>query len=170
MIEKELIDKIRKRLKEIKAIRDLSSRDLRFRNWHASTINLLKALPPEFIADTNDFKKLAFTDTKYHRGKKFFNPVDDIQYREDLDLAVKILKKITSAKEEKETVKKQPAKKKTPARKELKRKPAERVVSTGRKKPDKKVKKTKSRSIAKKQPSPKIKKTSSAKTKKIKKK
>jgi hypothetical protein len=170
MIEKELLDKIKKRLNEIKVIRDLSSRDLRFKNWHASTINLLKALPPEFIADTNDFKKLAFTDTKYHRGKKFFNPGDDIRYREDLDLAVKILKKITSAKEERKTVKKQPSKKKILPGKEIKKKPAKRVVSTGRKKSDKKVKKTKSRSIAKKPPSTKIKKTSSAKTKKIKKK
>jgi hypothetical protein len=170
MIEKELLDKLKKRLKEIKVIRDLNSRDLRFKNWHASTVNLLKALPPDFIADTSDFRKLAFTDTKYHRGKKFFNPEDDIQYREDLDLAVKILKKITSAKEEKETPKKQPVKKKTPARKEIKRKPAARGISTGRKKKDKKVKKPRSSSTVKKPRPPKIKKISNAKTRKIKKK
>lgn len=152
MIEKELLDKIKKRLKEIKTIRDLSSRDFRFKNWHASTVNLLKALPPDFMVDLNDFKKLAFTDTKYHRGKKFFNPEDDTRYREDLDSSAKILKKITSAKEELETKRESIPKKKTAARKEIKRKPAKRGVSAGRKKPDKKVKKTKSKSIPKKPP------------------
>jgi len=98
MIEKELLDKIIKRLKEIKTIRDLTSRDLRFKNWHASTVNPLKTLPSDFIIDVNDFRKLTFTDTKYHRGKKFFNPEDITQYREDLDSAAKILKKITSIK------------------------------------------------------------------------
>jgi hypothetical protein len=143
MIEKELLDKIKKRLKEIKTIRDFNSRDLRFKNWHASTVNLLKALPPDFIFDTNDFKKLAFTDTKYHRGKKFFNPEDNIQYREDLDSASRILKKITKTKDGKETKKKPPAEKKTEARKEIKRKSVKRKISTSIKKPDKKVKKTK---------------------------
>jgi hypothetical protein len=158
MIEKELLDKIKKRLKEIKIIRDLSSRDLRFKNWHASTVNLLKALPPDLIVDINNFKKLAFTDTKYHRGKKFFNPEDNVQYRDDLDSAAKILKKITSVKEEKETKKKPLAEKKTLAEKEIKRKPAKRKVSTGRKKPDKKVKKAKSRPAVKKPPGLKTKK------------
>jgi len=167
MIEKELLDKIKKRLKEVKIIRDLSSRDFRFKNWHASTINLLKALPPDFMVDLNDFKKLAFTDTKYHRGKKFFNPEDDTRYREDLDSAAKILKKITSTKEELETKRESIPKKKTTARKEIKRKPAKRGVSAGRKKPDKKVKKTKSKPIPKKPP-PKTKKSSGAKTKKTK--
>jgi len=152
MIEKELLDKIKKRLKEIKTIRDLSSRDFRFKNWHASTVNLLKALPPDFMVDLNDFKKLAFTDTKYHRGKKFFNPEDDTRYREDLDSSAKILKKITSAKEELETKRESIPKKKTAARKEIKRKPSKRGVSAGRKKPDKKVKKIKSKSIPKKPP------------------
>ena len=97
---KELLEKIKKRLKEVKLIINLSSKDFRFKNWHASTINLLKNLPPDFILDVNDFKKLTFTDTKYHRGKKFFNPADNTRYREDLDSAVKILKKITSIKKE----------------------------------------------------------------------
>lgn len=97
---KELLEKIKKRLKEVKLIINLSSKDFRFKNWHASTINLLKNLPSDFILDVNDFKKLTFTDTKYHRGKKFFNPADNTRYREDLDSAVKILKKITSIKKE----------------------------------------------------------------------
>ncbi len=170
MIEKELLDKIKKRLKEINTIRDLNSRDLRFKNWHASTANLLKTLPSDFIIDINDFRKLTFTDTKYHRGKKFFNPEDDTQYREDLDSAAKILKKIISIKKESEVPKKTKPKSKAAARKEVKRVPAKRKISTGIKKPDKKVKKTRSRSIPKKSPVPKIKKSSSAKTKKTKKK
>ena len=97
---KELLEKIKKRLKEVKSIRNLSSRDFRFKNWYASTINLLKNLPSDFILDVNDFKKLTFTDTKYHRGNRFFNPLDNTRYREDLDSAVKILKKITSSKKE----------------------------------------------------------------------
>lgn len=97
---KELLEKIKKKLKEIKSIRNLSSRDFRFKNWHASTINLLKNLPSDFNLDVNDFKKLTFTDTKYHRGNRFFNPLDNTKYREDLDSAVKILKKITSIKKE----------------------------------------------------------------------
>ena len=100
MMDKELLEKIKKRLKETKSIRNLSSKDFRFKNWHASTINLLRNLPPDFIQDINDFKKLTFSDTKYHRGKKFFNPADNTKYREDLDSAVKILKKITSIKKE----------------------------------------------------------------------
>jgi len=97
---KELLEKIKKKLKEVKSIRNLSSKDFRFKNWHASTINLLKNLPSDFILDVNDFKKLTFTDTKYHRGNRFFNPLDNTKYREDLDSAVKILKKITLIKKE----------------------------------------------------------------------
>jgi len=97
---KELLEKIEKKLNEVKLIRNLSSKDFRFKNWHASTINLLRNLAPDFIQDINDFKKLTFSDTKYHRGKRFFNPLDNTKYREDLDSAVKILKKITSIKKE----------------------------------------------------------------------
>jgi len=97
---KELLEKIKNKLKEVKPIRNLSSRDFRFKNWHAGTINLLKNLPSDFILDVNDFKKLTFTDTKYHRGNRFFNPLDNTKYREDLDSAVKILKKITSSRKE----------------------------------------------------------------------
>ena len=100
MKEKELLESLENKLKEVKLIRNLGSSDFRFKNWHAGTINLLKNLPSDFILDVNDFKKLTFIDTKYHRGKKFFNPADNTKYREDLDSAVKILKKITSIKKE----------------------------------------------------------------------
>ena len=152
MIKKELLDKIAKRLKEIKTIRNLSSRDFRFKNWHASTINLLKALPSDFIIDANDFKKLTFTDTKYHRGKKFFNPEDDTRYREDLDSAAKILKKITSIKKEPGPLKK------TAAKKAVKRIPAKRGKSTTRKKRVSKEKTKKSKSAPEKPPALKTKK------------
>ena len=148
---------IEKRLNEIKIIRALNSRDFRFKNWHASTINLLKTLPSDFTADVNDFRKLAFTDTKYHRGNRFFNPDDDTRYRKDLDSAAKILKKITSLKKEPELKKEARPKKKLAAKKEIK---------TGRKIPTKIGK-----SAARKKPPPlKIKKSSRTKTKKTKKK
>ncbi len=163
------MDKIFKRLKEIKTIMDLSSRDLRFKNWHASTVNLLKTLPSNFIIDVNNFKKLTFTDTKYHRGKKFFNPADDTQYRKDLDSAAKILKKITSTKKESEPVKETRPKEKAAAKKEIKRMPAKRGKSTTRKKPAVKEKTIKSKSTPRKPPALKTKKAPSAKIKKTKK-
>ena len=169
MIEKEQLDKIKKRLKEIKSIRDLSSRDFRFKNWHASTINLLKILPSDFIIDVNDFKKLTFTDTKYHRGNRIFNPEDDTRYREDLDSAVKILKKITTMKEgpepkkEIKAIKKKSTKIKPSKKAKIKKSiPAKKGKSTTRKKPAAKTKTKKSKSIPKKPPA--------LKTKKIKKK
>ena len=110
MIDKELLEKINKKLGEIKSLRDLNSKDPAFKNWHASTINLLKMLPREFKRDINDFKKLTFTYTGYHRGNKPFSPADNTKYLEDLDNAAKILKKITSAKIEDKTEKITPAK------------------------------------------------------------
>lgn len=119
-MDKELLEKIKKRLKETKSIRNLSSKEFRFKNWHAGTINLLRNLPPDFIQDINDFKKLTFSDTKYHRGKKFFNPLDNTKYREDLDSAVKILKKITSIKKEVDSKKEIEPEKATAVKKETK--------------------------------------------------
>ncbi len=104
-MNKELLEKIDKKLKEIKLLRNLSSKDFRFKTWHASTINLLKMLPSDFINNINDFKKLTFTDTKYHRGTRPFNPLDNTRYVEDLDHALNILKKITSVKRESKPVK-----------------------------------------------------------------
>ena len=98
MLNKELLEKIGKKLKETQAIRNLNSKDFRFKNWHASTVNLLKTLPLNFIQDINNFKKLTFVDTKYHRGNRFSNPSYDARYQEDLDSASTILKKIVSTK------------------------------------------------------------------------
>ncbi|MBU4314206.1 MAG: hypothetical protein KJ821_05385 [Actinobacteria bacterium] len=117
---KELLEKIEKKLKEVKLIRNLSSKDFRFKNWHASTLNLLRNLPPDFIQDINDFKKLTFSDTKYHRGKRFFNPLDNTKYREDLDSAVKILKKITLSKKEVDSKKEIEPEKAAAIKKEIK--------------------------------------------------
>ena len=98
MEEKKLLKSLRGRLKEINDIRNLNSKDLKFKSWHISTINTLKRLPSNYSREVNNFKKLNFTDTKYHRGKKIFNPSDERKYREDLDTALEILKKITSVK------------------------------------------------------------------------
>lgn len=166
---KELLEKIKKKLKEVKSIRNLSSRGFRFKNWHASTINLLKNLPSDFILDVNDFKKLTFTDTKYHRGNRLFNPLDNTKYREDLDSAVKILKKITSSKKESVSQKESKPEKPAAVKKEIKAsknistkiepaektktkdspgikkaEPAKKGSSTGRSKPARKTKTSKS--------------------------
>ena len=167
MIEKELLDKIKKKLKEIKKIRNLNSRDFRFKNWYASTVNLLKTLPSDFIADTSDFRRLAFTDTKYHRGNRLYNPEDDTRYRKDLDSATEILKKITLEKKELKHKKVTRSMKKAAAKKVVKtgrRRPSKVGKSTTGKKPDRKVETKKSKSMPKKPPALKT------KTKKIKKK
>jgi len=169
MIDKELLEKIEKKLKEARAIRNLHSKNFRFKNWHASTINLLKNLPPDFIQDINDFKKLTFTDTKYHRGNRFFNPADNTRYREDLDSASTILKKITSVKKEvgpeKAPVIKEEEKIKTAKESKTKKpsstkkaKPTKKVSSVTKTKPAGKAKTGKSISKPKKPSAGKIKK------------
>src|SRR4030042_7002705 len=105
MMDKELSEKINKKLKEAGHLRNLNSKDFRFKTWHASTMNLLRMLPSDFTRDINDFKKLTFTDTKYHRGNKPFSTSDNTKYLEDLDNTVKILEKITSAKKESKSLK-----------------------------------------------------------------
>ncbi len=177
-MDKEQLEKIKKRLKETKSIRNLSSKDFRFKNWQASTINLLRNLPPDFIQDINDFKKLTFSDTKYHRGSRFFNPADDTKYREDLDSAEKILKKITLAKEEIKPEKAPSIKEKVKVDKTTSSKPsvtkgsktrkpsgakkavpAKKGTSASRPKPTRKVKAKKSATMPKKPSAGKTKKT-----------
>ncbi len=97
MNEKEIIENLKTKLKDAKKIVNLSSKDFRFKGWHAGTIALLRNLPPGYKLDINDFKKLTFEDTKYRRGNKFFNPGDNAKYTEDINMAVKILKKIISS-------------------------------------------------------------------------
>ena len=120
-MDKETIDKINKKLKEINSLKSLSSRDFKFKTWHASTINLLKMLPRDFINDVNNFKKLAFSDTKYHRGGKSFNPPDNTRYIEDLDSAGKILKKLIPLKKESKEKKPSGSKKDITPKKEVKK-------------------------------------------------
>ncbi|MCJ7665889.1 MAG: hypothetical protein MUO59_04050, partial [Actinobacteria bacterium] len=51
-----------------------------------------------YFSEINDFKKLSFEDTKYHRGNRFFAQTDNTKYREDLGSATLILEKIVSLK------------------------------------------------------------------------
>lgn len=96
MEEKELIENLKTKLKEAKKIINFYSKDFRFKSWHTSTGALLRSLPSRYKFDVNDFKKLTFEDTKYHRGNKFFKTGYDAKYMEDINGAIKILKKITS--------------------------------------------------------------------------
>ncbi len=118
-MDKELSEKINKKLKEAGPLRNLNSKDFRFKTWHASTMNLLKMLPSDFTRDINDFKKLTFTDTKYHRGNKPFSSSDNTKYLEDLDNTIKILEKITSAKKENKPLKTAEVKEKIKVKKDI---------------------------------------------------
>jgi hypothetical protein len=99
MEEKEIIKNLKEKLKEIKTLRNLNSKDFKFKSWHISTLNLLRSFPPGIYSkNLNNFKKLSFTDTKYHRDKKDFNTTDLEKYNDNLNKAEDILKKITSIK------------------------------------------------------------------------
>ena len=120
-MDKEILDKLNKKSKEINSLKTLSNRDFKFKTWHASTINLLKMLPRDFINEINNFKKLSFSDTGYHRGGGPFNPLDNTRYLEDLDSASKILKKIIPVKKESKEKKPSGARKDTSSKKEVKK-------------------------------------------------
>ncbi|MBM3706883.1 MAG: hypothetical protein FJW69_00865 [Actinobacteria bacterium] len=94
MEKKEIINSLNSRLKEIKNLRNLTAREPRFKNWHVSTIALLKNLSGTYFKDIGRFKKLSFSDTKYHRGKNIYNPADTDRYNLDLAAAENILKRI----------------------------------------------------------------------------
>ncbi len=94
----EIIDGLKIKIKEAKKISDLGSRHFGFKNWHTTTLNLLRNLPSGYLIEINDFKKLAFEDTKYHRGNRFFSQTDNTRYREDLGSAAAILEKIVAPK------------------------------------------------------------------------
>src|SRR4030042_2819220 len=145
------------KIKETGSIRNLNSRDFRFKNWHATTINLRKNHPPNFIPDINDFKKLTFIDTKYHRGNRFSNPSYDVRYLEDLDSAAAILKKIVTAKKdilpEKETIVKKEETRTIKANKPKKSSAVKKISKAAKPKPSAKAKIGKSTSRPKKQSS-----------------
>ncbi|MBC7334275.1 MAG: hypothetical protein H5T85_07465 [Actinobacteria bacterium] len=84
------------KVKEVKNLINLNNKDPKFRNWYASTITLLKNLPPVYFKEVNSFKKLAFSDTRYHRTKKPFNSLDENKYTQDLKTAEEILKTIVN--------------------------------------------------------------------------
>ncbi len=82
-------------------ISGLSSKHFGFKNWHTTTIALLKELPSSYFQEVNDFKKLTFETTGYQRGKKFASRTDTAKYTGDLDAAVKTLKEIIGKKRSK---------------------------------------------------------------------
>jgi hypothetical protein len=90
----EIMDDLKIKIKEARKIMGLNSRHFGFKNWHTTVVNLLRNLPSGYSAEVNDFKKLAFEDTGYHRGKKFFSQADNAKYVESLESAISILKKI----------------------------------------------------------------------------
>ncbi len=85
------------KIEEAKKISGLNGRHFGFKNWHASTLNLLRNLPLNYLPDINDFKKLAFEDTKFHRGNRYFSQTDNTKYRKDLESAIVVLKKIANS-------------------------------------------------------------------------
>lgn len=90
----EIINSLNKKLKEIKNIRNLNSREPGFKSWYVSTLSVLKNLPGTYFKDVAGFKKISFTDTKYHRGKNIYNPADTNRYNMGLSEAENILKRI----------------------------------------------------------------------------
>jgi hypothetical protein len=96
MEEKEIIKGIKEKIKEIKDLRKFNSRDFKFKNWHVSTLNLLRSLQPKHSKEINAFKKLSFADTKYHRDMKASANEDLTKFAEDLEKAKEILNSISS--------------------------------------------------------------------------
>ncbi len=91
---------IKNKIKEIGKLQELDSRHPRFKAWHASCMSILKNLPPQLSGKVNDFKKLAFEDTKYHRGKNLYDPAQKDKFVEDLQSAKKILTGLIETKKE----------------------------------------------------------------------
>ena len=90
----EITGNLKTKINEAKKISGLNSKHFGFKNWHTTTLNLLRNLPSNYLPEINDFKKLAFEDTKFHRGNRYFSQTDNTKYREDLESAIVILKKI----------------------------------------------------------------------------
>ena len=93
----EITDSLKTKIKEAKKISGLNSKHFGFKSWHATILNLLRNLPSNYLPEINDFKKLAFEDTKFHRGNRYFSQTDNTKYMEDLESAVTILKKIVDS-------------------------------------------------------------------------
>ena len=93
----EITGNLKTKINEAKKISGLNSKHFGFKNWHTTTLNLLRNLPSNYLPEINDFKKLAFEDTKFHRGNRYFSQTDNTKYREDLESAIVILKKIVDS-------------------------------------------------------------------------
>ena len=93
----EIAANLKTRIKDAEKISGLNSKHFGFKNWHVATLNLLRNLPSNYLPEINDFKKLAFEDTKFHRGNRYFSQTDNTKYREDLESAIVILKKIVDS-------------------------------------------------------------------------
>ncbi|MCL4417969.1 MAG: hypothetical protein M1365_15005 [Actinobacteria bacterium] len=98
MEEKEIIKAIKEKIKEVKDLRKFNSKDFKFKSWHVTTLNLLRSLQPKYSKENHEFKKLSFTDTKYHRDMKVSATEDLNKFAEDLGKAEEILKRIASSK------------------------------------------------------------------------
>jgi hypothetical protein len=85
---------VKEKLNETVKIAGLDSRHPGFKNWHSTTMQLLRELPPLFSIEVNNFKKLTFEDTGYRRGRKYFSGKDSTKYTQDLDYGSTILKTI----------------------------------------------------------------------------
>lgn len=137
-------------------ISGLNSKHPGFKNWHTTTLALLRELPSSYFQEVNNFKKFTFEITGYKRGKKFASRIDTVRYTGDLDGAAKVLKEIIGEKKTASSKKepapltgqktkpdkplsKKPGIKKTSAEKNAKksssdRKPAKKGSSSSRKK------------------------------------
>ena len=91
----EVIEGLELKIKGAGKISGQSSKHFGFKNWHTTTLQLLKELPSSYFQEINAFKKLTFETTGYQRGKKFASRTDNTKYIGDLDAAIKVLKEIT---------------------------------------------------------------------------
>jgi len=90
----EVLKGLELKIKGAGEISGLSSKHFGFKNWHTTTLALLRELPSSYFQEVNNFKKLTFETTGYKRGKKFASQTDTTKYTGDLDSAVKALKEI----------------------------------------------------------------------------
>lgn len=94
---------IKNKIKEADKLKSFDPRHPRFKNWHATTMSLLKNLPIELGNKVDQFKKLSFEDTKYHRGRNLYDPAQNQKYLDDLSTAAAILKDLIPKKEKKKS-------------------------------------------------------------------
>ena len=94
----EILKELKAKIKDSKSLSGFNSKHFGFKNWQATTIQILRELPSLYFKEVNDFRKLTFENTGYQRGNKFSSRTDNTKYIEDLDTAVIILKKIISKK------------------------------------------------------------------------